>query len=158
MEKLLLSVPDAEFITSAAAKEQFIKSDKPIIAICGKSNVGKSSFINMVTNRKKLANAFSVKSPLVKMFYLSAGEELDLVLFSDKDRAITVNTSRIPLKTTRSTQGISVMTSKKNSVVENVVRAEAAELKNIERFRTKSIPAAGPVVRDEDKGIEQTKF
>ena len=55
MEKLLLSVPDAEFITSAAAKEQFIKSDKPIIAICGKSNVGKSSFINMVTNRKKLA-------------------------------------------------------------------------------------------------------
>lgn len=110
------------------------------------------------TNRKKLANAFSVKSPLVKMFYLSAGEELDLVLFSDKDRAITVNTSRIPLKTTRSTQGISVMTSKKNSVVENVVRAEAAELKNIERFRTKSIPAAGPVVRDEDRGIEQTKF
>lgn len=110
------------------------------------------------TNRKKLANAFSVKSPLVKMFYLSAGEELDLVLFSDKDRAITVNTSRIPLKTTRSTQGISVMTSKKNSVVKNVVRAEAAELKNIERFRTKSIPAAGPVVRDEDRGIEQTKF
>lgn len=110
------------------------------------------------TNRKKLANAFSVKSPLVKMFYISAGEELDLVLFSDKDRAITVNTSRIPLKTTRSTQGISVMTSKKNSVVENVVRAEAAELKNIERFRTKSIPAAGPVVRDEDRGIEQTKF
>lgn len=110
------------------------------------------------TNRKKLANAFSVKSPLVKMFYLGAGEELDLVLFSDKDRAITVNTSRIPLKTTRSTQGISVMASKKNSVVENVVRADAAELKNIERFRTKSIPAAGPVVRDEDRGIEQTKF
>ncbi|MDE7330357.1 MAG: ribosome biogenesis GTP-binding protein YihA/YsxC, partial [Clostridia bacterium] len=55
MEKLLLSVPNAEFILSAGTKEQFIKSDKPIIAVSGKSNVGKSSFINMVTNRKKLA-------------------------------------------------------------------------------------------------------
>ncbi|MCM1236761.1 MAG: ribosome biogenesis GTP-binding protein YihA/YsxC [Ruminococcus flavefaciens] len=55
MEKLLLSVPNAEFMLSAGSKEQFIKAEKPIIAISGKSNVGKSSFINMVTNRKKLA-------------------------------------------------------------------------------------------------------
>lgn len=110
------------------------------------------------TNRKKLTGAFSVKSPLVSMFYLPAGEELDIVLFSDKDRAVTVNTSRIPLKTTRSTQGVSVMTSKKGSVVASAVPAERAELKNIERFRSKTIPAAGPTVRDEDKGIEQTKF
>ena len=45
----------AEFITSAANKSQFIKSEKPIIAVCGKSNVGKSSFINMLANQKKLA-------------------------------------------------------------------------------------------------------
>lgn len=55
MEKLTASIPNAEFITSAASKQQFIQTDKPVIAICGKSNVGKSSFINMVTNRKKLA-------------------------------------------------------------------------------------------------------
>ncbi|MDE7082411.1 MAG: ribosome biogenesis GTP-binding protein YihA/YsxC [Clostridia bacterium] len=55
MEKLLAKLPNAEFITSAANKSQFIKSDKPIIAVCGKSNVGKSSFINMLANRKKLA-------------------------------------------------------------------------------------------------------
>lgn len=55
MEKLLLSIPNAEFVLSAAAKEQFIKTDKPIIAVSGKSNVGKSSFINMITHRKKLA-------------------------------------------------------------------------------------------------------
>lgn len=51
----MYSIINAEFITSAATKEQFIESDKPVIAVCGKSNVGKSSFINMVTNRKKLA-------------------------------------------------------------------------------------------------------
>ncbi len=43
------------FITSAASEQQFIRSDKPVIAVCGKSNVGKSSFINMLANRKKLA-------------------------------------------------------------------------------------------------------
>lgn len=48
---------NAQFLTSAASKTQFITSDKPIIAVCGKSNVGKSSFINMVANRKKLAKA-----------------------------------------------------------------------------------------------------
>lgn len=46
---------NAKFITSAASKEQFITTDKPIIAVCGKSNVGKSSFINMLANQKKLA-------------------------------------------------------------------------------------------------------
>ena len=46
---------NAEFITSAATKSQFLKPEKPIIAVCGKSNVGKSSFINMLANRKKLA-------------------------------------------------------------------------------------------------------
>ncbi|MDE7076591.1 MAG: ribosome biogenesis GTP-binding protein YihA/YsxC [Clostridia bacterium] len=46
---------NAKFITSAAKKEQFITTDKPIIAVCGKSNVGKSSFINMLANQKKLA-------------------------------------------------------------------------------------------------------
>lgn len=54
MEKSF-SIPNASFITSAASKEQFILTDKPIIAVSGKSNVGKSSFINMLTNRKKLA-------------------------------------------------------------------------------------------------------
>ena len=51
----LLTVKNATFITSAAKREQFITPSKPMIAVCGKSNVGKSSFINMLANRKKLA-------------------------------------------------------------------------------------------------------
>lgn len=61
MEKVLAQIPQAQFITSAAGKEQFVKTEKPVIAVCGKSNVGKSSFINLVTNRKKLAKVS--KSP-----------------------------------------------------------------------------------------------
>lgn len=45
----------AEFITSVASKDKFLKSDKPIIAVAGKSNVGKSSLINMLANQNKLA-------------------------------------------------------------------------------------------------------
>ena len=48
-------IKNAEFIKSAADKSGFMSFDKPIIAICGRSNVGKSSFINMLANRKKLA-------------------------------------------------------------------------------------------------------
>ena len=55
----LLAVKNATFITSAARADQFIVPDKPMIAVCGKSNVGKSSFINMLANRKKLAKTSS---------------------------------------------------------------------------------------------------
>ena len=51
----MLKITDVAFVTSAASKSQFIRLEKPIIAVCGKSNVGKSSFINMLANRKKLA-------------------------------------------------------------------------------------------------------
>ena len=52
-------IKNATFITSAATAKQFITPDKPMIAVCGKSNVGKSSFINMLANRKKLAKTSS---------------------------------------------------------------------------------------------------
>ncbi len=114
------------------------------------------------TNRKKLANGFSTKSPLVQMFFLpeveGVVENADIVMFSDKDRAVAFNTEKIPLKTTRSSQGVNVMTSRKNSVVESAALAENSGLKNVERFRTKTIPAVGATVRDADKGIEQISF
>ncbi len=50
-----MKITKAEFITSAAEKKQFLTAQKPIIAVCGRSNVGKSSFINMLAGRKKLA-------------------------------------------------------------------------------------------------------
>ncbi len=50
-----IALQNAVFVTSAATERQFLKGDKPIVAVCGKSNVGKSSFINMLARRKKLA-------------------------------------------------------------------------------------------------------
>ncbi len=107
------------------------------------------------SNRKKLTGAFAAKSLPVEIFFLNENENIDIVMFSDKDRAITFNTEKIPLKATRTSQGVNVMSSRKGSVVIKAVSAEKAGLKNIERFRTKTIPAVGAVVRDVDKGIEQ---
>ena len=51
----MLKITNAQFVISAAERKQFINSEKPVIAVCGKSNVGKSSFINMLAGRNKLA-------------------------------------------------------------------------------------------------------
>ena len=72
MEKVVIK--NAEFITSAARKEQFLKPDKPMIAVCGKSNVGKSSFINMMANRKKLAKTSSEPGRTRLVNYFDFGE------------------------------------------------------------------------------------
>ena len=67
-------VKNAKFITSAARSEQFIKPDKPMIAVCGKSNVGKSSFINMLANQKKLAKTSSAPGRTRLVNYFDFGE------------------------------------------------------------------------------------
>ena len=69
-----LVLKNATFITSAAKSEQFIKPQKPMIAVCGKSNVGKSSFINMLANRKKLAKTSSEPGRTRLVNYFDFGE------------------------------------------------------------------------------------
>lgn len=69
-----LVIKNATFITSAARAEQFIKPNKPMIAVCGKSNVGKSSFINMLANRKKLAKTSSEPGRTRLVNYFDFGE------------------------------------------------------------------------------------
>ena len=69
-----LVIKNATFITSAARAEQFIIPDKPMIAVCGKSNVGKSSFINMLANRKKLAKTSSEPGRTRLVNYFDFGE------------------------------------------------------------------------------------
>ena len=70
----VLTIKNATFITSAASKNQFIKPEKPMIAVCGKSNVGKSSFINMLANRKKLAKTSSEPGRTRLVNYFDFGE------------------------------------------------------------------------------------
>lgn len=67
-------IKDAVFIKSAADKSGFLHFDKPLIAICGRSNVGKSSFINMISNRKKLARTSKDPGRTRLVNYFDMGE------------------------------------------------------------------------------------
>ena len=69
-----LVIKNATFITSAARADQFITPNKPMIAVCGKSNVGKSSFINMLANHKKLAKTSSEPGRTRLVNYFDFGE------------------------------------------------------------------------------------
>lgn len=67
-------IKNATFITSAADEKGFITFDKPMIAICGKSNVGKSSFINMLANQKRLAKTSGEPGRTRLVNYFDFGE------------------------------------------------------------------------------------
>ena len=72
----MLKITNAKFITSAADSKQFIRTERPVIAVCGKSNVGKSSFINMLANRNKLAKVSKEPGRTRLVNYFDLGEFL----------------------------------------------------------------------------------
>ena len=67
-------IKDATFITSVADKKGFLKSEKPIIAVAGKSNVGKSTFINMLANKNKLAKTSNTPGRTRLVNYFDFGD------------------------------------------------------------------------------------
>lgn len=105
------------------------------------------------SNRRRLTGAYNTKSAAITMFYLP--EDTDIVMLSSAEKALCVNTEKIPLKTTRTTQGIGVMTLRRNAVIKAACRAENSGFADPKRYRPRNIPAAGSAVKDEDKGIEQ---
>ena len=105
------------------------------------------------TNRRKLVNAYSDKSPLVCVMLL--GEELEAAAFSTEGRALIFNTSLLAPKTSRSTQGVGVMTLKPRYKLSDVRPLHATGIKNLPRYRVRSLPAAGALLKDEDRGEKQ---
>lgn len=69
-----MKIKEAVFITSVASKDKFLRVDKPIIAVAGKSNVGKSSLINMLANKKKLAKTSVTPGRTRLINYFDFGE------------------------------------------------------------------------------------
>ena len=105
------------------------------------------------TNRKKLVNAYSDKSPLVSVLVLT--EETDVVCVSGDERALMFNTSLLQPKTSRTTQGVAVMTLKPGRMLVRAVPAAESGILNAARYRVRSLPAAGALLKSEDKGEQQ---
>lgn len=98
------------------------------------------------TNRKKLANAYSDKSPLVKMLFVK--ENADILLRTSNGRVLVFNTAMILPKTTRDTIGVQVFTLKAKAAVNNacIVTEEMAD--EVKKFNVKSVPASGSLAKD----------
>ena len=105
------------------------------------------------TRRKKLTGAYSDKSPLVTAFLLK--EDFEAAVISTEGRCMIFHTASLNPKTTRNTQGVNVMTLKPKYKVEKVLPLSETSIVNIARYRARSLPIAGALLKEEDRGEEQ---
>ena len=109
-----------------------------------------------VSNRRKLTGAYCDKFPLVCAVQLT--EDTELALETNEPRALLVHTSLLAPKTTRVTQGVQVMNIKPKYRLERVLNAAECGIVNAARYRTRSIPAAGAVLKPEDSEEKQLEL
>lgn len=119
---------------------------------------GKAARVNLAayqttSNRRKLTGAYSDKSPLALIRRLDAEEEL--AVYSSEPRALIFNTALLSPKTTRSTQGVAVMTMKPKYRLERAVSLSESAIVNQSRYRVRAVPAAGALLREEDSEEKQ---
>ena len=108
------------------------------------------------TNRKKLTGAYCDKSPLVSVYALQADEQM--AVYASDGRALIFSTAQLLPKTTRNTQGVTVMSLKRKAVMNAVLPLEQSGIENQGRYRTKTIPAAGALLKSEDMQEKQEKL
>ena len=105
------------------------------------------------TRRKKLTGAYSDKSPLVGAFLLR--EDRELAVYASDGRCMVFHTALLAPKTTRTTQGVNVMTLKAKRSVERVLPLEETAIVNAARYRARSLPVAGALLKEDDRGEKQ---
>ena len=108
------------------------------------------------TNRKKLTGAYSDRSPLIKVVALDTDEQM--AVYSTDGRAAIFSTAQLLPKTTRNTQGVAVMTLKKKATLRDAVLLSQSGIVNESRYRTKTIPSAGALLKEEDSAEKQQTF
>jgi DNA gyrase subunit A len=108
------------------------------------------------TNRRRLTGAFSDKSPLKTA--MSIPEDTQVALYSTDGRAAVIATDLLLPKTTRNTQGVNVLSLKKKAELSHAVRLDEAGIVNQSRYRTRTLPNAGTVLKPEDAPEKQISF
>ncbi len=108
------------------------------------------------TNRKKLTGAYSDKSPLKTVLSMAADEQI--AVYSTDGRAMICSTAQLLPKATRSTIGVSLLTLRKKALLSYAVTLAQSGIVNQSRYRTKTIPAAGAVLKPEDAPDKQIQF
>ena len=108
------------------------------------------------TNRKKLTGAYSDKSPVRTVAAME--EDQQMVIYSTDGRAAIFSTAMLLPKTTRNTQGVAVLTPKKKAALDRAVLLDGSGVVNVARYRSKTIPTAGAILKEEDSPEKQDSF
>ena len=108
------------------------------------------------SNRRKLTGAYCDKFPLVQILPLT--EDKELALLTNEPRALLVHTALLAPKTTRGTQGVQVMNIKPKYRLERLADVADTGITNQARYRTRTIPAAGALLRPEDSEEKQLEL
>ena len=108
------------------------------------------------TNRKKLTGAYSDKSPLKSV--LAVDQDIQVAVYTTDGRCVIFSTAQLLPKTTRNTQGVAVVSLKKKASITYAVAADASGVTNQIRYRTRTLPSAGALLKEEDSPEKQIQF
>ena len=107
-------------------------------------------------NRRKLLGAYSDKSPLKSV--LGFQTDGQIVVYTTDNRAAILSTAQLLPKTTRNTQGVAIVTLKKKAALLRAVKLEESGVVNQSRYRSKTVPTAGAILKEEDSPDKQLGF
>ena len=119
----------------------------------GKAAKVELSAYKTTSNRRRLTGAYSDKSPLKALLHLK--EDREIAVYSREPRVLIVNTALLGVKTTRTTQGVALLTLKKKYVLDTVRFPEETGITDLARYRGRSIPATGALLKTEDSDDKQ---
>ena len=119
----------------------------------GKAAKIELSAYKTTSNRRRLTGAYSDKSPLRGMLHIK--EDREIAVYSTEPRVLIVNTALLGVKSTRTTQGVALLTLKKKYTLDFVRLPEETGITDLARYRGRSIPAAGALLKTEDSDDKQ---
>ena len=119
----------------------------------GKAAKVELSAYRTTSNRRRLTGAYSDKSPLRAMLHIR--EDREIAVYSSEPRVLIVSTALLGVKTTRTTQGVALMTLKKKHTLDTVRFPEETGITDLARYRGRSIPATGALLKTEDSDDKQ---
>ena len=119
----------------------------------GKAAKVELSAYRTTSNRRRLTGAYSDKSPLRAMLHIR--EDREIAVYSSEPRVLIVSTALLGVKTTRTTQGVALLTLKKKHTLDTVRFPEETGITDLARYRGRSIPATGALLKTEDSDDKQ---
>jgi len=143
----LLGLTDDEKIVYAVPTEKY---EGFMLFAFENGKIAKVPMNSYVTklNRKKLTNAYGSAAPLANALFVP--EDKDIMCLSDSGKILVLDSKDVPLKTTRSTQGVQIMRLKKGSKLTSMLLPEDSSFAEPLSYKARALPSGGYYPKGED--------